>query len=344
MTSKRREPSSDETLRFRVSISERLDRLIFQAMQSKAEEWGREAPTRSQVSNWIASGLVKVDGQIAEKAGSNPKAGAEIEVQVPQPREMHILPDSSVDIAVLHEEGSFLVVNKPPGLVMHPGAGRDSKTLVHGLLHHLGENIEAIGDAYRPGVVHRLDKDTSGLLVVAKTEASFRNLTKQLRPPRTMDRRYLLLCATTPKAGPESVIEKDGQSGVLSHQIARSTSHRTKMATVKSGGREAKTHWKVIEAFPNAVLIEAKLETGRTHQIRVHFQAAGAPLLGDPVYGNPRRKMPRGIEQAVDELRRQALHAAQLSFLHPESGKRVEFSAELPEDMQRLIHALRKGE
>lgn len=340
MTSKAPGRSSGQRFEFLVQEqSQRLDRLIARELESRSDPT-HPSPARSQIAAWITDGRVTVEGEVQRKAGFSPKRGSRVSVDPPQPRELELSADATISLRIVHEEDSFLVIDKPPGLVVHPGAGRMEQTMVHGLLHHLGEELQPLGDALRPGLVHRLDKDTSGLLVVAKTEAAFRSLSAQLRPPRTMERRYLLLARNCPRSGRESEVTADGQSGRISMAIMRSPSQRTKMSVAKSGGREAVTHWKVMKAYRDAVLCEAKLETGRTHQIRLHFQAAHAPLLGDATYGASDRKTPPWLALAAKKLGRQALHAAFLSFLHPLTGQRVSFEAPLPQDFLDLLDAV----
>ncbi len=339
MTSKKREESSPRRFSLVVPASgKRLDQIVTESLA------GDGSPTRSQVAAWIEDGRVTVDGTVITKTGFRPKAGGTIYFDIPPPRTLSLTPDENISFSVVHEESSFLVINKPPGLVVHPGAGRDTSTLVHGLLHHLGSDIKPIGDAFRPGLVHRLDKDTSGLMVIAKTEEAFRHLTKQLKAPRTMSRRYLLVSANVPRSKKGSIVAKDGQSGVIELPIGRSPSARVKMSVVAEGGREARTFWKVQESFERVVLCEVELETGRTHQIRVHFQAANAPILGDPVYGAASGSYSPRLRRVLVDFGRQALHAYSLAFLHPITGERVSFQVELPDDMLRLIEEFRKRE
>jgi 23S rRNA pseudouridine1911/1915/1917 synthase len=242
---------------------------------------------------------------------------------------------------IVYEDEDLIVLNKPAGLVVHPGAGHQEGTLVNALLAHCGASLSGIGGVKRPGIVHRLDKDTSGLLVVAKNDASHQALSGQFaahgRDGR-LDRRYLAVVWGSP----------DHSKGFVSAPLARSAVNRKKIAiSSAASARAAVTHYKVLENFGDSVsLIECQLETGRTHQIRVHMAAIGHPVLGDPVYGkgflSSSKKLPEGAQAALRHLNRQALHAATLSFIHPRSGNRLHFTAPLPSDMQRLLAALRE--
>jgi len=220
---------------------------------------------------------------------------------------------------VVYEDDALLVVDKPAGMTVHPGAGRTSGTLVHAVLAHCPD-LPQIGGADRPGIVHRLDKDTSGLLVVAKTEVAWRGLQAQIQSRRAR-REYLALVHGRLRR----------PSGVIDAPIGRDPRHRTRMAVVASG-RRAVTHYRVAESFEDATLLEVRLETGRTHQIRVHLAHLGHPVVADPVYG--RRTNPRG-------MRRQALHARTLALTHPISGAALTFRAPLPADFEEVLRALR---
>lgn len=294
------------------------------------------APSRSKASRWISEGRVEVNDEVIVKPSYRPREGFLVTVNLPPPRKMELSPDALVKFEIVHEEDSFLVLNKPPGLVVHPGAGHFEGTLVHGLLSHLGEGIRAIGDCLRPGLVHRLDKDTSGLMVVAKTEAAFQGLSNQFLPPRTCSRVYLALCTQAPRQEAKGSIEQRGQ-GVIEAPIARDARERKKMAVASRGGREAKTSWRVVEARGRGCVLELSLDTGRTHQIRVHLSSMGAPIVGDPLYGKGFQGVPPRLRERAAEFGRQALHAGGLSFLHPLSRERVSFEAQMPKDMAKLI-------
>jgi 23S rRNA pseudouridine1911/1915/1917 synthase len=247
------------------------------------------------------------------------RPGDRIEVEIPPVRPVGLEPEP-IPLDIVFEDRHLLVINKPAGLTVHPGAGREKGTLVHAVLAHCPD-LAGIGGEQRPGVVHRLDKDTSGLLVVAKTDAALRGLQAQIQT-RQARREYLVLVhGRLPK--PE---------GAVDAPIGRDPRRRTRMAVVASG-RRAITHYRVAEAFEAATLLEARLETGRTHQIRVHCAHLGHPVVGDPVYG--RRPNPWG-------LARQALHAHRLAFAHPATGAPLRFAAPLPADMAGALRVLRR--
>ena len=253
--------------------------------------------SRSRLSTWIKDGNVLLNGQVAR-----PK-----------------------DRLIGGEDDSVIVLNKPAGLVVHPAAGNWSGTLLNGLLAH----CPALAELPRAGIVHRLDKDTSGLMVVAKTPAAQNSLVQQLQE-RSVKRIY--------RAVADGIVPFDGKIDTL---IGRDPHNRLKMAVVGFGGKKAVTHIKVLERYQSHSYIECALETGRTHQIRVHMREAKHPLAADPVYGNPRHPCSDAVKEAVHQLARQALHAYRLSFVHPESGETVQFEAPLPEDLHHLLSVLR---
>jgi 23S rRNA pseudouridine1911/1915/1917 synthase len=226
----------------------------------------------------------------------------------------------------------LLVIDKPAGMVVHPGAGNYSGTLVNALLHHC-RDLGGIGGVLRPGIVHRLDKDTSGVLVAAKNDATHRGLSEQFEM-HSPARKYLGI-----------VFGQLSEEGQVNSPIGRHPVHRQKMSARPRKGREARTHWKVLERFPEFCLAEFRLETGRTHQIRVHLSSIGHPLLGDPTYGGRRGLAaiePPALRQGLQKFSRQALHAATLGFTHPVSGEYLEFSSPLPADMAEVLALLRK--
>lgn len=283
-------------------------------------------PSRSKVAQWITDGHVRVNLETITKPSYRLRHGAVVSVSVPPPKALPLEPDPQVPIEVVYEDEHLLVVNKPPGLVVHPGAGQWEATLVHGLLHYLGPHLRSVGMALRPGIVHRLDKDTSGLLVVARTDGAFQGLARQFLPPRTIMREYLALTWDKPRG-----------DGSIDFPIARHPLHRKKMAVVESKGREAHTSWEVEKPLARGVLLRVRLSTGRTHQIRVHLSHMGAPIVGDPVYGKAVKGIPSELRPVIRSFGRQALHAARLSFVHPISGEKVECEAAPPEDMRELI-------
>ncbi|MEQ7872644.1 RluA family pseudouridine synthase [Sphingomonas sp. ASV193] len=233
-----------------------------------------------------------------------------------------------IPLVVVHEDDHLLVVDKPAGLVVHPAAGNRDGTLVNALLHHCAGSLSGIGGVARPGIVHRIDKDTSGLLLVAKTDRAHEGLAKQFAD-HSIERRYLAIVAGTPTMA----------SGTVDAPLARSPHDRKKVAIVEAArGKRAVTHWRTLERLREAALVECRLETGRTHQVRVHMASIGHPLLGDPVYGRIRK----GHRDVLKELgfERQALHAARLGFTHPITKDRLSFDSALPPDMQELFKRL----
>lgn len=325
----------------------RLDQMLVDRLASRDSlpDADHQHPSRSQVAQWIQSGLVSVDGVIVTKAGMKLQAGMEIRAEFPQVPALRMEADPSVPFKVVFEDESILIVDKPAGVIVHPGAGAKESTLVHGLLHHFAdEQLPQIGDSHRPGLVHRLDKDTTGLMVIAKTERAFHNLVAQLKPPRTMSRVYLALTNGLPRKGKGSEVDSTGTSGKITLAIGRHPRDRVRMAALDVGGKEAETLWRAVESFGTIHLCEVTLGTGRTHQIRVHFSACRAPLLGDPTYTAPTSPLPVALRGVMKALRRQALHAATLSFLHPSSGTLVRFEAPLPEDFASILTTLRASE
>jgi 23S rRNA pseudouridine1911/1915/1917 synthase len=271
--------------------------------------------SRNRLQAWLKAGHIRLDG--AAGAAKQPVSGGErVELSPPQPPEGAPPRAQRLPLSIVHEDRDLIVIDKPAGLVVHPGAGVPDRTLMNALLAH----APALAGVPRAGIVHRLDKDTSGLLVVAKNVSAQAHLAKQLAE-RSMRRVYLAVVHGDPPA-----------SGTIDAPVGRDARARTRMA-VSRRGRDARTGYRVLERYGRAALVECRLETGRTHQIRVHFQHIGHPLLGDPVYR-------RGARQA-QPISRQALHACELSLVHPRSGRALSWRAPLPPDMQRLIDALR---
>lgn len=280
--------------------------------------------SRSRLASWIKAGKVTVND-----AAASPRlkliGGEHIAVAVQATEaEMAFTPEA-MNINVVYEDDEVLVVNKPAGLVVHPAAGNWQGTLLNGLLAY----CPALSRIPRAGIVHRLDKDTTGLMVVAKTLPAQTHLVRQLQA-RTVKRTY--------RAVTEGIVPFDGKIETL---IGRDPHQRQRMAVVPFGGKEAITHIIVLERYADKSYIECHLETGRTHQIRVHMKAAGHPLVGDPVYGNPRLPASAAVKTAVQTLNRQALHAFRLQFIHPVSNQPMQFEAPLPEDMYHLLSVLR---
>jgi len=245
-------------------------------------------------------------------------------VPAPEPAHNEAQP---IPLRIIFEDEHLLVVDKPAGLVVHPAAGNRDGTLVNALLHHCGGSLSGIGGVARPGIVHRIDKDTSGLLVVAKTDVAHEGLARQFAA-HSISRRYLAIVAGIPRLA----------EGTVNAPLARSAANRKKIAIVAEGrGKRAVTHWRRLEQLKDAALVECRLETGRTHQVRVHMASLGHPLLGDPVYG--RSGSHRKLLQQLN-FHRQALHAAALGFTHPVTKGSLSFDSALPSDMQELFTAL----
>ena len=296
----------------------RLDRALAAALPTLSRE---------RLKALISSGEVRdaAGAQVRDPA-AKARAG-EYEVRVPVPRPAHnVAQDIALDI--VFEDDHLLVVDKPAGMVVHPAAGNLDGTLVNALLHHCAGRLSGIGGVARPGIVHRIDKDTSGLLVVAKTDVAHEGLAKQFAR-HSIDRRYQAIVAGIPNP----------QQGVIDAALARSAVNRQKMAIVAEGrGKRAITHYRLVQALREAALVECRLETGRTHQVRVHMTSIGHPLLGDQVYGRG-RVAHRDLLNQLD-FRRQALHAAELGFVHPVSKENLSFKSAVPSDMQELFRAL----
>ncbi|MEW6257060.1 MAG: RluA family pseudouridine synthase [Pseudomonadota bacterium] len=310
---------------------ERIDRLLA----------ARLAPlSRTRIQRLVAEGQILNGERVVGDAAERVNAADVLILRLPPPEPAEPLPEP-IPLTVAFEDASLIVVDKPAGLVVHPAPGNWTGTLVNALLHHCGASLSGIGGVRRPGIVHRLDKDTSGLLVVAKTDAAHRSLAAQFADHgRTghLERAYLAFVWGVP-----------GPRGSVDAPIDRHPASRVKMA-VRSGGREAITHWRLIETFadaagqPVASLVECRLETGRTHQIRVHMAHIGHPLLADDVYGTGFKTKPARLalpaRAAVEQLGRQALHAAHLSFEHPADGAVMAFDSPLPGELEDLRRAL----
>ena len=280
--------------------------------------------SRSRLSDWIKEGAVSVNGKVA-KPKDKMIGGEILAVTVQQSEETLAFTPEPMALDIIYEDDAVLVLNKPAGLVVHPAAGNWTGTLLNGLLAH----CPSLSHVPRAGIVHRLDKDTSGLMVVAKTLSAQNHLVQQLQA-RTVKRIY--------RAVANGVVPFDGKIDTL---IGRDPHNRLKMAVVKFGGKPAITHVKVLERYLAHSYIECALETGRTHQIRVHMREANHPLAGDPVYGNPRHACSDTVKDVVKKLARQALHAYRLSFIHPQTGEEMSFEAPLPADIYHLLSVLR---
>ena len=324
----------------------RLDKALAREVPAEAEL------SRSRLTRLIAEGAVSRGGLAMTDPKARVAEGDAFEIAVPEAAETAT---EAEDIAldILYEDDDLVVVNKPPGLVVHPAPGTPSGTLVNALLHHFGGNLSGVGGEKRPGIVHRIDKDTSGLLVVAKSDRAHHGLAAQFEA-HTVDRRYLALCHGVPsQADPRlhgvkgTHFEPDGTLRITSG-LARHRTDRQRQAVTYAGGRHAVTRVRVLEAFgtpPAAALVECRLETGRTHQIRVHMTHVGHALIGDDTYGGRRKLSDRAVgavaAAAANAFPRQALHAATLGFFHPATRERLAFEAPLPEDMAALLGAFR---
>lgn len=278
--------------------------------------------SRARWQQLIRAGGVRVNG-VARKPNHRLAAGDRVEFDAPPPPAPIALTPEAIPLSVLYEDADVLVINKPPGLVVHPAVGHERGTLVNALLHHCAD-LDGIGGEQRPGIVHRLDQDTSGVMVVAKNETAMRRVGNQFRN-REVRKEYQALVWGCPEP-PQGRIET---------RIGRSSGNRKKMSARAPGGRPAVTHYRTVEDYGPVSLLAVRIETGRTHQIRVHMAYIGHPVVGDAMYGRGRRDpLPAPAE-------RQMLHAATLAFTHPTTGDRLEFVAPLPDDMRRLIAALR---
>jgi 23S rRNA pseudouridine1911/1915/1917 synthase len=288
---------------------------------------GRLAFSRARLQRWLKAGLVLVNGR-ARPPSYKVRAGDKVAVSVPPPEPSHLLPEA-LPLDIIFEDRDLLVVNKPPGLVTHPGAGHKTGTLLNALLHHCPE-LQEIGDVSRPGLVHRLDKDTSGLLVAAKTELAHQSLVGQFQR-HEVKKKYLALVWGR-------LAQKVGR---IDREIGRHPLERHKMSVHARRGKAAATRWRVLQEFPGPLtLLELAIETGRTHQIRVHLTSLGHPVLGDATYGGGAARL-KGAAPALSGLRplvqRQLLHAWQLSFRHPRSGEEVAWEAAPPWDFQTVV-------
>ncbi len=297
----------------------RLDRALALALPTVSRE---------RLKALIAGGHVRDGGGAARRdPAARARAGAIFAVALPDPTPAHNIAQP-IPLVVAYEDEHLIVIDKPAGLVVHPAAGNADGTLVNALLHHCRGSLSGIGGVERPGIVHRIDKDTSGLIVAAKHDRAHEGLAAQFKR-HSIDRRYLAIVSGMPDI-----------AGTVDAAVARSTANRQKMAIVaEERGRRAVTHYRVVEPLAGAALVECRLETGRTHQIRVHMSSIGHALLGDPVYGRSRPAIAAIL--APLGFRRQALHAAHLGFVHPVGGAPLAFTSVMPGDMTAVIHALR---
>ncbi len=287
------------------------------------------AASRGALQRLIEQGYIRVNGRTV-KASYAPRAGDRVDVEWPEPKSAEAQPEE-MPLEILYEDESLLVLNKPAGLVVHPAAGHEEHTLVNALLHHCHGSLSGIGGVMRPGIVHRLDKETTGCLMVAKNDAAHLALSKQFAARQVGKIYHAIVCGEMPR-----------DSGEIHAPIARHTLHRRRMAVREDeSGRAAHTSYQVIARLNSATFVEAQIHTGRTHQVRVHFQYLGFPVAGDTVYGDRQNK--KLTEATGFEPPRILLHAHELSFVHPASGKRMTFEAPLPEDFRQALKFLRSS-
>lgn len=325
------EEASEDAMEFVVApeqAGERLDKFLAAA----AEEL-----SRTRIKNLMLAGQVLLNGAVCDSPAHRLQTGDVIAIAVPDAvDDTPVAQDIPLDI--VYEDEALIVINKPVGLVVHAGAGHHDGTLVNALLHHCGDTLSGIGGVKRPGIVHRLDKDTSGLMLVAKTDKAHKKLSAQLSD-RTLHRRYKALVWGAPVP----------RKGLVDAPIGRHPGNRQKMSIVHRNGREARTQYLLVAEYGPVSMVECTLETGRTHQVRVHMAHIGHPLLGDPAYGlahNGQRSrlkkggLPEELWAQVMDFPRQALHAAEIAFIHPLTDEEMWFESELPADMLQLISVL----
>jgi 23S rRNA pseudouridine1911/1915/1917 synthase len=316
-----------------AGAGERLDRFLGGAAAAR-----RIALSRTRLKALIEAGAVSVDGRVARDPAMRLAQDARIAFEAPAPEDSPLVGED-LPLAVVYEDKHLIVIDKPAGLVVHPAPGHAAGTLVNALIRHCGASLSGVGWVRRPGIVHRLDKDTSGLLVVAKTDAAHRGLADLFADhgrTGSLEREYLALVWGG----------FDATAGRIAAPIGRDPRRREKMAVAaEERGRHATTHWRLKEAFGSASLVACRLETGRTHQIRVHMASIGHPLLGDSVYGAGYKTKSAGLGEAargaLAGLGRQALHASVLGFEHPATSETLRFESRLPEDFSHLLNALR---
>jgi 23S rRNA pseudouridine1911/1915/1917 synthase len=300
---------------------ERLDRFLRKQLTSLS---------RTRLQALIDHGQILVNG-VARKRSHRVEAGETLVIEFPAPEAARAKPEN-IPLDVLYEDDDLVIVNKPAGMTVHPGAGVKSGTLVNALLHEYGagEKLSSIGGELRPGIVHRLDKETSGALLVARNDAAHQSLARQFAG-RQVKKTYLTLLHG----------KISGESGRIELPVARDLHRRTRMTTRRREGRAARTDWRLRLRIPGFSLVEADLHTGRTHQIRVHFSALGHPVVGDTLYGAPRQ--PKAGSKALEPLERNFLHAARLRFLHPRTGKVIEVRAPLPPQLEDYLRLLARA-
>ena len=293
--------------------------------------------SRTRIKNLILKEKLKLNGKVINSPSHKVSKGDKINLKIPEPKKAS-LKSFDFKLNIVYEDDNLLVINKPAGIIMHPGAGNYDNTIVNALMHYCGGNLSNIGDELRPGIVHRIDKDTSGLVVIAKNNKTHEDLSKQFNK-HTINRIYQLMIWG--KLRP--------QSGKIETLITRSSRNRQLMEVGITKGKKATTNYKTLEVFendktPTLSLVECKLETGRTHQIRVHMSYKGNNILGDKKYKKKFKKLKNidiDLKESLYKLNRQFLHAKTLGFVHPKSGKELEFSSILPQDLENILKMLR---
>ena len=309
------------------------------------------ALSRSRLMRLLADGAVQVNGVVVNDPRAKPVAGDAVKISVEITDDYHVAPED-IPLDVVFEDADLIVINKPTGMVVHPAPGTPKGTLVNALLHHCGADLSGVGGEKRPGIVHRIDKETSGLLVVAKSDRAHHGLAAQFEA-HTVERHYRAICYGVPDSndprvrGIKGASFEPGNILKLQTQLARHKHDRQKQAVVWNNGRHAVTRARIVQPLgltPVAALLDCWLETGRTHQIRVHLAHAGHGLIGDPTYGGRRKLSEKAVGEAgrlaAYEFPRQALHATTLGFEHPVSGEMLRFEAPMPDDMNDLVRAL----
>ncbi|MDB2414627.1 RluA family pseudouridine synthase [Rickettsiales bacterium] len=325
-------PSEQEVTSYKLTVTiqdkkKRLDKFIADNV---------EELSRGRIQNLIEKGHMTLNGEIYENTKYKIKENDQIIINIPPPDPTHMIPNKDIKLSIIFEDEHMLIIDKQAGLTVHPGAGNHQDTMANALLHHCGDSLSGIGGVERPGIVHRLDKDTSGLIVAAKNDNAHQSLSKQISE-RTLKRQYMAVCWGVPTP----------DIGTFVGNIGRHRTDRKKMAVTEEGGKEAITHYEVIEVFGDniASLVKFKLETGRTHQIRVHAAYNGYPLIGDPAYGViPKAKinnMPQEIAEICKNFPRQALHSFHIGVEHPVTKDYIEFSSPIPKDISELLECLK---
>jgi 23S rRNA pseudouridine1911/1915/1917 synthase len=334
-------PSTVHTVTIGANPPSRLDKALARDVPEEAHL------SRSRLARLLEAGAVTRDGVPVVDARQRVAEGEVFAITVEEATEIETAPEN-IPLSILFEDDDLIVVDKPAGMVVHPAPGSPSGTLVNALLYHFGGKLSGVGGEKRPGIVHRIDKDTSGLLVVAKSDAAHHGLAAQFAD-HSLERSYMAVCHGVPDlgdprlAGVKGVRFEQGGTICITTQLARHKTDRQRQAVLFQGGRHAVTRVSVVETFDGvAALVRCRLETGRTHQIRVHMAHIGHGLIGDPVYGGKRRfPQQHAASETVKGFKRQALHAKTLGFVHPVSGAYLTFESDLPDDLLQLLNALR---